>query len=47
MSKSKRNSTYVTKPTAGVSAAVPYSCARKRRSTKTVSPKTKFKKRGK
>ena len=43
----KRNSTYVTKPTAGVSAAVPYKCSRKRRSTKTVSPKANFKKRGK
>ena len=43
----KRNTTYTTKSTAGVSAAVPYKCARKRRSTKTVSPKAQFKKRGK
>lgn len=45
---SKRNTTYITKSRAGVSAAVPYSCKRKRGlSTKTVSPKAKFKKRGK
>ena len=43
----KRHTTYVKNPVPGESAALPYGSNRKRLSTKTVSPKVNFKKRGK